>query len=473
MNSKIFLSIAILVLLHGVGAAADEGKIQLPTTEVGKPFAAKTIGLTMFRGNPTRSFYGTGPLPTTKPRKLWRYPDKPLCSSSTALGETKTWCGSGWTGQPVVWERPDGITEIIVGAYDRAVHFINAETGKDSRPPFMTGDIIKGSVTLDPDGFPLLYFGSRDNKLRILALDQPVPTEIWHVDGHTPDRVWNDDWDGNPVVINDHLIEGGENSWFYVYKLNRKYTAQGKVTVNPQQVVRMKGWTDQLLRDVGDKSVSIESSVAVQGNKAYFTNSGGLITGVNLDRVKDKQAEIFFRFWAGDDIDASPIIDKDGSLYVAVEYERKLDRAKQMGQVIKLNPENPGNPVVWSFDLTKLAGDGKGGVWATPTLDADNHILYVPTHTGFLIAIDTRNGAEMWRAKIGNHEWSSPALIEQKLLVGLCEAGGLVAYDVKDPKNPTPMWTVKVGGCIESSPAVWKGRFYVGSRDGYIYGFGE
>ena len=35
----------------------------------------------------------------------------------------------GWTGQPAVWERPDGKTELIFGAYDRALHFVDAETG--------------------------------------------------------------------------------------------------------------------------------------------------------------------------------------------------------------------------------------------------------------------------------------------------------------------------------------------------------
>ena len=62
------------------------------------------------------------------------------------------WCGTGWTGQPAVFER-DGRTWVAFGAYDRAVHFVDAATGQDILPPFPTGDIIKGSVTVDPDGF--------------------------------------------------------------------------------------------------------------------------------------------------------------------------------------------------------------------------------------------------------------------------------------------------------------------------------
>ena len=41
-----------------------------------------------------------------------------------------------------------------------------------SPSPIVTGDIVKGSPTIDPDGFPLVYFGSRDNHLRVVALDR-------------------------------------------------------------------------------------------------------------------------------------------------------------------------------------------------------------------------------------------------------------------------------------------------------------
>ena len=132
----------------------------VPGFTVGQPWGSVS-GLTMFRGNPTRTFYGTGPLPTD-PAVLWSYPgDGAMCGSSAVGGVVSQWCGSGWTGQPVVWDRPDGKTEVIFGAYDKAVHFLDSLTGAELRPSFQTGDIIKGSVTLDPDGFPLLYFGSQ------------------------------------------------------------------------------------------------------------------------------------------------------------------------------------------------------------------------------------------------------------------------------------------------------------------------
>ena len=103
---------------------------------------------------------------------LWRYPDSGMCGLSSEYGETRTWCGTGWVGQPAVFER-DGRTWVVFGAYDYQFHFLDAATGTPILPPFPTGDIAKGTVTVDPDGFPLVYGGSRDNKLRVLAIDRP------------------------------------------------------------------------------------------------------------------------------------------------------------------------------------------------------------------------------------------------------------------------------------------------------------
>jgi hypothetical protein len=73
----------------------------------GRMWSETVPGILTFRGNPTRSFYGTGPMPAN-PQVLWSYPDEGgLCGQSTDGGGTSTWCGTGWTGQPSVWERDD------------------------------------------------------------------------------------------------------------------------------------------------------------------------------------------------------------------------------------------------------------------------------------------------------------------------------------------------------------------------------
>ena len=435
---------------------------------VGGPRPTAVEGLLSFRGNQTHTWYGKGPTPAD-PEVLWSFGQ--MCGPSTVGGETTTWCGTGWTGQPVVWERPDGVTEVIFGAYDHAVHFLDAATGEPTRPAFVTGDLIKGSVTLDPDGFPLLYFGSRDNKLRVVALDRETPTELWAINADEWQGIWNNDFDGNPIVVDDLLFEGGENAIFYAVKLNRGYNADGRVTVDPQILTTVRSWNEELLNRVG-RNVSIENSVAMYEDTVYFANSGGRVMGIDVSNVEAGEAPVVFDYWVGDDVDASIVIDADGMLYVPVELERFNSRSEELGQLVKLDPSRPDDPYVWGVPVPPRGG-GDGGLWATPALG--DGVLYVATHPGELLVVATDTGEVLWRDEVGFHAWSSPVLVDGTLLVSInCEAGGgLRGYDVSDPRQPVEQWQLDLGtGCIESTPAVWKGVIYVGSRDGNFYAFG-
>ena len=436
---------------------------------MGQPWGT-TNGLTMFRGNPTRTFYGTGPL-SPSPSQVWRYPGSPMCATSFTGGEPKVWCGMGWTGQPVVWERPDGVTEVIFGAYDRAVHFVDGATGLDLRTQFGTGDIIKGSVTLDPDGYPLIYFGSRDNKLRIVALDRDQPEQMWSLDAGAVDGIWNNDWDSNPVVVDDILYEGGENGWFFAFRLNREYLDNGLVSVDPELLLAMPGYDSDLLQKSG-RNVSIESSVLVYEQRVYFANSGGRIVGLDVSDIRNGNAPTVFDYYAGGDIDATLVTDSEGMLYVSIEHEPsqmnsiELSRNTEVGQLVKLDPYTAGDPRLWGIDLT--AGSADSGLWSTPALHQG--LLYVNTHLGQLIVVDAETGDIVWSDEVGWHSWSSPVVIDDTLVVATC-SGELRGYSLSDPRSPEQVWTLDLGACVEATPAVWEGTIYLGSRDGYIRAF--
>jgi len=451
-----------------------------------KPWGS-VVGLTMFRGNPTRTFFGTGPVPTTEPEQLWRYPDHPMTGVSPVGRESKTWSGTGWTGQPVVYEREDGKTEMIFGAYDKKIHFVDAETGEDLRPAFDMGDIIKGSVTLDPDGYPLLYTGSRDPRFRILALDGDAVREVWSLNARSVEGIWNDDWDSNPVVVDDMLYEGGENSWWFAIKLNRGYDDDGKVTVDPEVVYQTPAWSDELL-DLLGRDQSVENSTAIFGQKAYFANSAGRIRGIDLSDIENGNAETFFDFWIGDDTDATISVDAEGFIYVVAHADHEKDsntaarRVREVGQLVKLDTSIPAtslqsiDPIVWSVPIPAARGQDTGA-WATPALHPAG-LIFVATDSGELIAVDTDTGEIVWEDDIGVNAWSSPVIVEDTLVIAVdcfSKDSGLRAYDLSDPRNPIEMWTKAPAGsgCIESTPAVWNGVIYVGSRDGFMYAFGS
>jgi PQQ-like domain len=460
---------------RGNGGDARHGRGQAPgRAATAEPINTSYPGLTTFRGNASRSYYGEGPVPR-HPRILWRYPPSgALCSRSRNLHETSLWCGTGWTGQPNVIGGGGGPPEVRIGAFDGRYHFLDGATGEPIRPDLVTGDLAKGSATSDPDGYPLYYAGSRDNRLRVVALDRRAPEVLWSLNAKTsvPEPLWNDDWDGAPLIIGDYLLEGGENSWFYVVRLHRGYDDRGRVTVDPDVVLTVPGYDDRLLRDLPDADVSIEGSVAYRDGVAYFANSGGLVQGWDISGVLrgGTVARRVFRYWTGDDTDATVVIDDEGYLYVGSELQRFDARARRVGQLMKLDPRRANNPLVWSVPIPQKH-DGLGGVWATPAISGG--MVYEATNAGDLLGIDAGDGRVRWRIHLPGPTWSSPVPIGDVLLQADC-AGVLHAFDIShEGVRPPELWALRIGGCIESTPAVWRGRIYLGTRAGGIYGIGD
>jgi outer membrane protein assembly factor BamB len=217
--------------------------------------------------------------------------------------------------------------------------------------------------------------------------------------------------------------------------------------------------------------------VALFEGRAYFANSGGRIVGLDVEDVRAGEAPVVFDFWAGDDVDATIVIDEEGMLYVSVNVkpwqvgaghrtQANIDRTREIGQLIKLDPYTDGDPLVWSVDLAAAGGEDSG-TWATPALH--DGLLYTNTHLGSLIAVDAASGETVWEdGTVGWHSWSSPAVVDDTLVVATC-SGDLRGYSLENPRAPRPTWTVSLGEtCLESTPAIWNGTMYLGSRDGFL-----
>jgi PQQ-like domain len=473
--------ITVFAVIH-VGREATASTQTSPNGPVvpAEPINTTFPGLTTFRGNATRTYYGEGPVPSD-PTVRWVFPadGTKMCAQSaeTQTGPTKEWCGTGWTGQPNVVPWQDGM-QVRIGAFDDAYHFLDAGTGLPDYAPFMTGDLAKGSATTDAERYPLYYAGSRDNFLRVIATDTPVPTELFSVNADTsvPHPMWNNDWDGAPLEIGDYLIEGGENSYLYVIRLHRGYGPDDLVRVEPKIVTAIPGWDDQLTADLDGKEpedVSIENSVAFRDGVVYVANSGGLVQGWDISDILDggSLAKEVFRFWTGDDTDASVVIDDQGFLYVASEYQRFDDRSIEVGQLMKLDPRNPGDPLVWSIPATEIGFEGAGGSWSTPALYGD--YVYFTTAAGRVLEVERSTGRIVWQLQVGAPSIGSPVVVDGTLLQGDC-SGHLYAWDVSDPTVRPPLrWSLDLGDCIESTPAVWQGWLYVGTREGFFYGIAD
>ena len=218
---------------------------------------------------------------------------------------------------------------------------------------------------------------------------------LWQLDSESVQPVkWNDDWDSSPIVIGDYMIVGSESSRFWVVKLNRSYDAAGLVQVAPEVVFTDEAWDEQVIADNGgDQHASVESSITVVDDVAYFGTSAGLVLGYDLAGLDDgRTPQQVFRFYTAGDNDASLVADEEGFLYAAAQNDRpQHPRTAGGGPAPEARSRpSPTNPIVWTFQETTSEG---AGLYGTPAVLDD--VVIITSASGRLIGLDRddRRGA--------------------------------------------------------------------------------
>jgi outer membrane protein assembly factor BamB len=432
-----------------------------------------------FRGGAQRNYYGEGPAPRGHLKVLWRN----VIGADPAAPQ---WNGVGWTGQPLAVEWPEEVrkhmnflsqpgpkTEIIVGGMDSQIHFYDSETGKPSRRPLHISpqNLIKGTVSVDPRGYPLVYVGTGLNRGRsgyhVYSLtDFKELLFLPGYDSRAP-RHWPA-FDGNGLVYGDRLLETGENGIFYSVKLNTKWDAEtGKISLNPQ------------ITRVPISSGGIESSISVFDHYGYCSDNHGMLYRIDLDNpthVKRLRA-------LGDDADTTPTFDTDGNFYVGIQVDNRHS-AGAKGTLFKLHA--PDGALVWRWDFPAQTFHGSskihdinGGVLSTAAVWPEGDLVFTTTahhprmNQGALVALDRKTGKPRWTFRMKSYTWSSPTVVDGAVIAADA-AGELYVRDAATGDNllkdadGSPVASIKLGSCVEASPLVWKGRIYIGVRGGAL-----
>ncbi len=383
-----------------------------------------------------------------------------MCRQSVNYGETKTWCGMGWTGQPTISERDDvggaARTWAIFGGYDGNIHFMDAGSGQRLLPDVETGDIIKGTPTVDPDGFPLVYSGSRDDLLRVIAFDRPGQAEVlWTLDSESVQPViWNDDWDSSPIVLGDYLVVGSESGRFWVIKLNRSTDGAGLVQVDPQVVFTTEAWDQEVLGANGDDVASVESlrhGLRQHRLLRHLSRAGvGLRprarcpTGASLSRcsASGPAATTTHRSSSTTRASSTSPASTTATCHVRARSARSPSSTR------------PSQPTRWCGRSTTRARS-RAVSTARPGISGD--VVYFGTNGGRLVAADRATGAIIWEKRIPAPVWGSPVIVDDTLLIGDCE-GFLHAYDVSDPAVDPPERLVGRAGWLHRGDTRGLGR---------------
>ena len=442
-------------------------------------------GVLTFRGTNYRDggAFGTIPENPSNLSVVW----------SKKIGHLDSWTGVGWTGQAslVHWsdemraimnlnpefKNKQNLVEAIYGTLDGHIYFIDLETGEDTRKAIDIGAPIKGSVSVDPRGLPLLYCGQ--GIYDVNGKRVKCGTRVWSlIDQSLLHMIDGDDdlalrpwraFDCAPLVDadSDTLIQVGENGVLYTVKLNTQFE-NGQISIQPD--------TDRYVyRQSIDGKLGSENSVAVYNNYAYFATNVGIIQCVDLNTMTT-----VWTFNATDDIDASLVIEveEDGTVGLYASNEVDIRGSRANCQMFKLNALT--GELLWVRDSEPVYQNDEngGGSFATPAVGKNGlsdlvffHVARTAKTGGMLYALNKETGETVWEVSMGRYGWSSPTCVytpsgKGYLLVGT-SGGGLRLYDGLTGEKIT---SVDLGANIEGSPAVFHNMLIVGTRGGRIYG---
>jgi len=443
-------------------------------------------GIFTFRGNSLRNSpsFGNVDLNDKKLEVLWEFN-----TSSSSWGG-----GAGWTGQPSIVKWPkelrnsmniydefknkEDFTEVIYGSLDGSVYFLELGSGKPTRDKIKVGNPIKGSLSIDPRGIPLLYVGEGINESGVVGfniyslIDGEKLYELNGSDKHA-NRGWPA-FDSSPIVneSTDSLVFGGENGLLYNIKLNTNYNKE-KNTISIDPKINRYNFS----ADFSKGRLGIENSIATYANLAYFADNGGVIQCVDLNNLKPVWSINGF-----DDIDATLTIDvEDNKPYVYCGNEVDHQGSRGISKIKKIDGLT--GKVVWEkeFECESLVGKKavNGGLMATNVIGKNNidniSIFSLARYNGFnkggMVALNKETGDIVWEKIFDNYMWSSPVDIYDKNGNGYIIQGDSAGYlHLVNGKNGKLESEVLLNGNIESSPAVFNDILVVATRNGTIYG---
>lgn len=448
---------------------------------------SKLEGVTSFRGNNYRdsASYGYADVRLQKLEKVWFVKN----------GRIDIWTGVGWTGQPAIvkWtdevknimnivpekKKKTDLKEVIYATLDGNIYFLDLDDGKPTRPPINVGSPHKGSVAVDPRGYPLLFAGQgipevAGKKIPIgyRIFDLINQKQLYFLDGMDPDkyRYWGA-FDSGALIDakTDTFIECGENGILYSGKLNTSFQPDKKtISVRPELV-------KYRYHSPISSKIGTENSPVVYKNYIYFADNSGLFQCVDLNTLKP----VWIRDVI-DDTDSSTVLEEtDSGVYLYTANEVDHHQNKGASYIKKLNALT--GELIWEKKVPCFYDSHtNGGALATPVLgkhDISDLVIYNIAKTDMknngstLIALDRKTGEEKWKVSMKFYSWSSPVAIytkEGKSYLILSDSGGYM--NLFEGATGKKLDSLPLEANVEGSPAVYDDMIVVGTRGSKIWG---
>ena len=442
-------------------------------------------GVTTFRGSNYRDggAWGTIVENPTDIDEIWQ----------KRISKLDSWSGVGWTGQAsaVRWPKElreqmnivpekkakEDLVEVIYATLDGKIYFLDLEDGEPTRDPIKLGAPIKGSLSLDPRGYPLLYCGQ--GIYDVEGKRMKCGTRIWSLIDQSllyflngsdefADRAWRA-FDSAPLIDaeTDTMIQVGENGVLYAVRLNTKWE-NGVISVDPE--------VDRYVYEQGLKGkVGSENSVVTYNNYVYFASNIGIIQCVDINTL-----ELVWSFNAQDDIDATMVIEveEDGTVALYAANEQDIRGSRGSSQMFKLNALT--GELLWKTDSDPIYqnDDNGGGAFATPAVGKGelSHLVFfqiarTKSTKGMSYALDKATGEIVWSKEMGAYGWSSPTCVYSPsgkgyVLIGNSK-GDLRLFD---GLTGSVAASINLDTNIEGTPIVFDDTIIIGTRGARIFG---
>ena len=447
-------------------------------------------GITCFRGNHHRdsASYGHADIKENKLEIQWQIP----------IGGIDSWTGVGWNGQPAIVEWSEelrktmnileekkcknDLREVIYATLDGNVYFLDLLDGSPTRENIHIPGPVKGSLTVDPRGIPLLYVGQGINTVRGKKVEMGYRIyslidhqKLFFINGS--DSFAHRGWpafDSTALIDEktDTMILAGENGIFYTVKLNTSYDkTRNTIAIDPKV-------TKYRYHISGNNYQGIESSVAVYKNLAYFADNGGWLQCVDLNTLKPLWIKNIT-----DDTDSTVVIEEEKEEQVALYTACEVDKQGTKGKSYIRKIDALSGQVIWekSYKCDTKLGDkpNNGGALATPVVGkgALKHMVIYNLarwggfNRGLLVGLDKSSGEEIWRLEMSNYSWSSPVDVYTEAGEGyliLCDSAGNM--HLINGLTGQILDTIILGSNVEGSPAVFENMVVVGTRGQKIFG---
>lgn len=459
------------------------------------------MGVTTFRGDNFRrnAAFGVANVQSESLSVEWQAP-----IGSIRTEDNGTVYGVGWTGQPAIihWtlevrpgmnlyedKKDKVLNEVIFGAQDGKIYFLDLKDGTPTRDTINVGYPMKGSVSVDRIGRPLLAVGQGISKLangktgsigtRLFSL--VTGKEVYLLNGRKHDTQpkqysSNGAFDGTALFLCDQqgvdaMIVAGENGLLYTVDLNTKFEYPNKNFPDRAVSVEIKPDITYLLTKSGsekDAQTAVESSVAMYDKYIYMTDAYGIIRCVDSGTMKT--------VWAvdgGDNIDASPALDMDEngniSLYTGNTCFNRLGN-KNPVTIRRLNALT--GDEIWHYEIKcDFDKNQSSGCKASPVIGQNaisNLVIFTVNKVegggSKVIALDKNSGQVVWTHALADEAISSPVAVydergEAWIIQG-DEGGNLtMLYGRTGDKRSS----INLGGAIQGSPAVYKSYLVVGT----------